>query len=519
MSKIEDQLDELLAECVADPLRYVMSIMPWTHDETIQSVKLPAAYRARFNSDFGPDLWACEFLDQLGVDIRSRAFNGRDAVDPIQYCVASGHGIGKSVMVAWLVKFIMDTRPFCRGTVTANTADQLKSKTWAEVGKWHSKSLTHHRFHYSSGRGSMSLVHKEYPKEWFTNAQTCREENSEAFAGQHAANSTSFYVFDEASAVPRKIYEVRGGGLTDGEPMTFDFGNPTRNSGDFFENCVGNMSHRYRPWTIDSRSVAISNKSYIDRLIADYGIDSDYVKVRVLGLFPEAGNVQFISSYDVEMATQREATHDRHAPLLIGVDVARNGGDESVIKARVGYDARSWPAKRFRGLDTVQLTGKVIETVNEFRAIGIRVSGLFIDSTGLGAGVFDQLRHLGYDPMECHNAGGATDKQTYSRKGDEAWGDMRDAIKTKLILPAKGDAEHADLVTQLTSREYGYTKGDQIKLEPKDVMRERGVGSPDLADALALTFFAEVANAGANSMYPTGAPLMQVHEYDPMERY
>jgi len=114
-------------------------------------------------------------------------------------------------MTGWLVNWIMSTRPHAQGTVTANTGTQLETKTWAQIAKWTKMSVTAHWFSVSMGRGSMKMVHKEHPASWFCTAQTCREENSEAFAGQHAANSTSFYINDEASAIPEKIWEVQEG--------------------------------------------------------------------------------------------------------------------------------------------------------------------------------------------------------------------------------------------------------------------------------------------------------------------
>lgn len=528
---LEERLDQLLAECYADPLKYVMSIFPWDFDPQIQIVRLPEKYKARFNSEWGPDEWACEFLDYLGAQIRSRGFDGKNAVAPLQMTMVSGHGVGKSVLAAWLVKFIMDTRPFCRGTVTANTADQLKSKTWAEVGKWHHLSLTSHRFLYKAGRGSMSLTHREVPESWYCNAQTCREENSEAFAGQHAANSTSFYIFDEASAVPSKIYEVREGGLTDGEPMTFDFGNGTRNSGNFYENCVGGSAKRYKLFQVDSRTTAISNKPLLDRWIADYGLDSDFARVRILGQFPEKGSMQFISSEDIDAAIGREVNRLMgKAPLVLGVDPARFGEDESVIKPRMGDDARSWPARRFRGLDTVQLTGRVIECVNEFASLGVKVAAIFVDGTGLGAGVVDQLRHLGYPVHEVQSSASAMDKKLYARKKDELWGNMRDHLKTRLVLPRVNgmlghnggppltqwdSAEEGDFRTQLTSREYDYTLRGQILLETKSDMKARGISSPDLADALALTYALDVATP--DDTLAMAKPMWTTHDYDPLE--
>lgn len=514
----EDDLSDLLAECYADPLKYVMSMFPWETDASIQLVKLAPEYRSRFKGEWGPDKWACEFLDQLGADIRDRAFDGRRAVDPIQYAVASGHGIGKSTLVAWIVKFIMDTRPHAKGTVTANTADQLRAKTWAEVGKWHKLSLTSHRFDYRSGRGSMSLSHKQAPETWACKATTCREEDSEAFAGQHAGNSTSFYVFDEASNIHSKIFEVREGGLTDGEPMTFDFGNPTRNTGAFYESCEGNTAHRYRRWNIDSRSVAITNKAYLDRVIQDFGINSDRVKVRVKGEFPAISSSQFISVEMVKGAMERELFRIPNAALVLGVDVGGRDGDESVIKARMGDDARSWPAKRFSGLDTVQLVGQIITTVNEFRGLGVRCAGIFIDAGGIGAGVYDQLHHLGYNAIAVQFGASASDIRAYRRLGDEMWGKMRDALQTRLCLPYAGVGEADDLRTQLTQREFGYMDGGQIHLESKREMKERGIQSPDIADALALTYAREVApldEAGLTSM----EPRFCVSQYDVFERY
>lgn len=515
--RAEAELDEWIASVYDKPLDYVMGCWDWGADETIQMVRLMSPWKERYNSEFGPDVWACKFLDQLGEDIRARAFNGRDAVQPIQNAISSGHGIGKSAMAAWLAKFIMDTRPFCKITVTATTVDQLKNKTWSALGEWHRKSLTAHRFDYRAGRGSLALRHKQFP-DWACVGQTCREENSEAFAGQHAANSTSCYIFDEASGIPAKIYEVRMGGLTDGEPMTFDFGNPTKNSGEFYNEFFGPAAHRFRHTQIDSREAQITNKEYIQRLIDDFGIDSDKVRVRVRGLFPHSGSVEFIGADIVDIAMRREVDFvGRTGPLVIGVDVGGGGdegSDETVIKARMGDDARSWPARCFNNLDTVQVVGQVINIVNEFAGLGIRVAQIYVDANGIGKGVFDQLRALGYPVTGVWASESAADKRTYSRKADEMWGNLKDAIRTRLVLPVKDTEEGDALRTQLTSREYGYTKGGEgpIKLESKKEMKKRGLPSPDHADALALTYAFELAPGLAG--LPQSKPTMCITEYD-----
>jgi hypothetical protein len=134
------------------------------------------------------------------------------------------HGIGKSALTAFVVLWLMATRPHSRGTVTANTYIQLETKTWAAIQKWQGLCVTAPWFICTTKR----LYYKGAKETWFCSPATCKEENSEAFAGQHAADASSFYVFDEASAVPDKIFEVAEGGLTDGHPMIFLYGNPLR---------------------------------------------------------------------------------------------------------------------------------------------------------------------------------------------------------------------------------------------------------------------------------------------------
>ncbi|MCI0527746.1 MAG: hypothetical protein L0Y56_09935, partial [Nitrospira sp.] len=160
---LNNQLAAMMGGFFSDPLGYVMAAFPWQTEPSIQVVKLPEEYKKRFpQCEFGPDRWACEFLDQLGAEIKKRGFNRTGAVDPIRFSTASGHGIGKSTLVSWLVKFILDTRPDSNGIITATTSEQLKTKTWAEVGKWNALSLTRNLWDYSASRGAMTLKRRDY---------------------------------------------------------------------------------------------------------------------------------------------------------------------------------------------------------------------------------------------------------------------------------------------------------------------------------------------------------------------
>lgn len=458
------QLSEEVAKFYADPLGFVLFAFPWG-EGTLQH-------------EVGPRKWQWEFLEKWGEEIKERGFDGNNPVDPIQFSFASGHGIGKSALSAWITLFIMSTRPFSKGVVTATTSPQLKTKTWAELSKWKSLCITSDWFMLRSGHGNMTLVHADYPETWRVDAQTCREENSESFAGLHASGSTPWYLFDEASGVPEKIFEVSEGGLTDGEPMRFFFGNPTKNTG-YFKKTFGALRHRFNTMQIDSRDVHGTNKKLFKTWATDYGEDSDFFRVRVKGQFPRASSLQFISTEVAEDAAKREIFEDK-GPVVIGVDVARFGDDASVIYVRQGRDGRSVGYKMYRELDSIQLAGHVIAFIKEHKPAKV-----FVDGTGgYGSGVVDQLGSMGYsDTVEDVQFGSkAIDSEIYFNKRAEMYGLMKQWLETGLI------PDDQELVSDLTGVEYGFARENKIQLEKKEDMKKRGLASPDIADALALTF-------------------------------
>ena len=246
---------------------------------------------------------------------------------------------------------------------------------------------------------------------------------------------------------------------------------------------------------------------------------------RLAILLPRIGDLQFMPTDLVEAAMERETpAHDPSDPLVIGVDVARHGSNETVIYPRIGYDARSFAPKpgngRYRGLDIHQTTGRVIEVVRAFRATGKEVDALFVDEGGVGAGVLDNLRHLGYPVHGVQFGGRCIDARTYRFKVDEMWGRMREAMP-RFVLPGKTDPSGLDLKTQLTQREFGYTRvGDKINLESKDDMQERLGGeavAPDIADALACTFAMDVAPKMTTALMAAGMKREALHEFDPLD--
>jgi hypothetical protein len=317
------------------------------------------------------------------------------------------------------VNWILSTRPYARGIVTANTQPQLETKTWAEIAKWTKRSITAHWFELSTGRGSMKMSHRQHPESWQCVAHTCREENAEAFAGLHAANSTPFYIFDEASAIPDAIAEVAEGGLTDGEPMFFKFGNPTRNSGNFHASFHG-MRHRWATRHIDSRAVSITNKSQIQQWMDDYGADSDFVKVRVRGMFPALSARQFISVTDADAAFGRHLNPSAHdfAPVILSCDPAWSGDDELVIAKRQGLS--------FTLLRAIPKNDNDIEVANILARLEDehQADAVFVDA-GYGTGIVSAGATMGRGWTLVWFGGSSADPGCLNKRA-EMWKHARD---------------------------------------------------------------------------------------------
>lgn len=506
---VDTRLAKVIGEYWDDPLGYVLYAWDWENDSSIQLVELPEKYKKMYpGAKWGPDAWACGVLERIRNEVRARNFNGRDAVPPVKVAIASGHGIGKSTFTAWIVHWILDTRPGSKGMVTANTGNQLSSKTWAEIIKWGKKKVTAHWWEFKSREMTSTFT----PEAWRLDAQTWKEGKEEAFAGQHAASASSFYIFDEASAIPDKIWEVASGGLSDGEPFMFAFGNPTRNTGAFYD-CFHTKRADWITYSIDSRDVAITNKDKIERERLEYGEDSDFFKVRVRGVFPTESSNLFISREKAEQAAHRpEPERFENQVAFLGVDVARYGDDSTRLQVRYGRNARL-PVDTYTKLSVTEVARKTVAKVDALKAeLGFNRVLTFVDGGGVGGGVVDILRDWGYqDIYEVNFGERADEKSRFANKRAEMWDRMREWLNIGSIPYER------DLIDELCAPEYYFNKANKLVLESKEDMRRRGVKSPDWADALALTFYLQ--NNGFEAERPEPKRQRRVPEYNPFSSY
>jgi hypothetical protein len=464
---MNDSLLEWLASTSDDPLAFVMGAFPWGEPDT------------RLAMEHGPNDWQRQVL----TDIRDGLIDLNTA---IQEAVASGHGVGKSCLVAWLILWAISTLPDTRGVVTANTENQLKTKTWAELGKWYHLFIAREHFSFTA----TAIFHNDpaHERTWRIDMVPWSERNTEAFAGLHNKGRRLLVIFDEGSAIPDVIYEVTEGALTDAETQIIwcVFGNPTRNTGRFKE-CFpgGRFANIWKTRQVDSRSVPFTNKTQIAKWIESYGDDSDFVRIRVKGEFPRIGEMEFFSVHDVEAAMLRDVEVSQFDPLAIGVDVARFGANSSVIFPRKGRDARSIPRQVYNGLNTVQLAQKVQDTHTS-----LHPDGIFVDGGGVGGGVVDNIRNLHLFCFEIQfgsksdNAGHATgnEGERYANKRAEMYGACRAWLKGGAI------PNDPELKAQFLAITYTFNKKDEIILTSKEDMMKEGLPSPDDLDALVLTF-------------------------------
>ena len=423
-----------------------------------------------------PRPWQRQILELIGEHLRSEKWP-----EPLKVAVASGHGIGKSALVAMVIDWAMSSCEDCKVIVTANTGTQLATKTVPEVHKWFSRSINAHWWELKAT--SITIRDIEHSRRWRTDFIPWSTHNTEAFAGAHNKGKRIVVIFDEASAIEDPVWEVAEGALTDEntEIIWLAFGNPTQNTGRFRE-CFGKFKHRWRTFQIDSRLVEGTNKEQIAKWIEDYGEDSDFVRVRVRGEFPRAGSSQFISSDLVAAARKYRAEGYGALPKVLAVDVARFGDDQTVIGCRQGR--KFWILGKYRGKDTVWVAEETIRLIQQEKP-----DATVIDADGLGAGVVDQVNYRGFGSrlFEFHGGAPANDGAAFYNRRAEVWGSLRDWLMAGAEIP-----DNSEIEDDLTAPEYGFSNKQQIQLEKKEDMKKRGLASPDIGDCLAMTFAVKV---------------------------
>jgi hypothetical protein len=448
---VNEELGELVESWVGKPLKFVMEAFPWGEEGTILE-----------NKD-GPDEWQKKVLGE----IEDGQLKPEEA---LKIAVASGHGIGKSACVSWIILYCMNTMPHLNGVVTANTEDQLKTKTFYELNKWYDLMLTKDWFKCTADK----IYHLKYPKTWFCSAVNWSQDRTEAFAGQHAENV--LVIYDEASAIPDIIWEVSEGAMTTEGAIWLAFGNPTRNDGRFYD-CF--ESKYWKTMRVDSRTCKMTNKKQLSIWEEEYGEDSDFFRVRVRGLPPSKGDDYFFNAQDLRDCYNRVV--DRVLwepyPLVIGVDVAGGGGDSTVLTYRKGKNEVK-KQKKFDKLNEIEVAKVVRKEID-------RTGAKFccIDTVGIGHAVSVMLKDWGYENVvvDVDARGVSSNKELYGNVRSELHDKARKWIKVGHL--EQDDERHK----QFMSLGYDYgsarSKNSALFITSKTKLKK----SPDMSDSFVLT--------------------------------
>jgi hypothetical protein len=458
---IERQLIEDMAALSNDPLGYVAYAYPWG---------VPGTELEHYT---GPRAWQRAVLSDIGARLRAGA---ADTGEVIREAVASGHGVGKGALIAWIADWAVKTLEDTKVVITANTERQLFTKTSPELAKWHRLSNNRHWFKFTTT--ALYSTDPLHEKTWRVDLIAWSEHNTEAFAGLHNEGKRIVLLFDEASAIADRVWEVAEGALTDArtEIIWAAFGNPTRNTGRFRE-CFRKFRHRWNGLHVDSRTVDGTNKEQLGQWVEDYGDDSDFVKIRVRGMFPSASAKQFISEADVDAAYGRGLKEQAFewAPKILSVEPSWEGDDEFVIGLRQGLSFRVL-ATYAKNDNDVQVANIIMRFEDEEKA-----DVVFCDA-GYGTGIVSVARTVGRDWILVWFAEKSADLGCLNKRA-EMWKLMRDWLKEGGAIP-KDPVLHDELIAPETVARLD----GKLQLESKKDMKTRGVPSPNRADCLAITF-------------------------------
>ena len=443
--------------------------------------------------------------------------------------VKSGNGLGKGFCAAVAVLWFLYVHPEAAIVLsTAPTFRQVRHILWRQI----------HRLYRPAAQtlgGKMLDTRWELADDRY--AMGLSADSADQFQGFHSPNM--FIVVDEAEGVSDEIYEAIEAVMTSSDPLLLLIGNPTTITG-AFRRAFYEERALYHPITIsalDSPNVqsgqtqvpGLTTARWVEERREIWGEENPIYRARVLGEFPDQAEDTLLSLTDVEAAARphpaanrpesaaqpgdgiaddgretaaqpadsafadgresaaqpadsvptdgRESADESAAPVILAVDVARYGSDRSVILRRRGQTVED--IRTFRRLDTMQLTGWVAAAIREWGNAEV-----YVDEIGVGAGVVDRLKEQGFRVRGVNVARAARQDGLFANLRAEGYWRLRELFAAGQITIPR---DH-QLIGELAALRYSYDSQGRIQMESKEAMRQRGLPSPDKADALMLAF-------------------------------
>ncbi len=391
-------------------------------------------------------------------------------------------GPGKTAVLSWLAWNFLLTRPYPKIAATSITGMNLADNLWTEMAKTQQKSeLLKSMFTYTKTR----IFLTESPEQWWMSARPWSKTADKADQGNTLAGLHADYILfliDESGDIPESVAMAAEAALTSCvEGHIVQAGNPSSLTGMLYKACGRNNGL----WHVtkitsdpdDPKRTPRVSLEWAREQIEEYGRDNPYVRVNILGEFPLSAFNSLIGPEEVEEATRRhyrENEYSAHARIL-GVDVAREGADKSIVMPRQGL--QMFNPMTYRNIDGTQGANYVSRKWTDWDA-----DACFIDDTGgFGSSWIDNLSRLGYAPIGVHFNEKPADRRYFNKRSEMIF-ELVQWIKRGGAIPRSPEFMQA-----LTETTYTH-KGDALIIEPKNLIKERLGFSPDEMDAAALTF-------------------------------
>lgn len=424
--------------------------------------------------------------------------------------VASGHGIGKSATMSWLLLWFLMCHLDAQVSCTAPTSNQMHDVLWKEVALWIGRMPPEVATVYEWSADYVRMA--ERAKTWFARARTASKENSEALAGVHGEHV--MLMADEASGVADEIYRSAAGALTGPNVFFLMFSNWTRLTGHFHESQTVDAKS-YQSLVFDSSESPIVDRSFVDSIVRKHGVESDEYRIRVAGTGPKAEGVDAMGYVPLlEESDLREASDDRVAGRVsYGIDPSGEGSDPAAGVVRDMFKAK------VEHLDEVSSPKDIARTaVDTVKKYGVDPQDCAYDNFGVGADVgkevalFDPKRPI--DMAGVNSGTEAEDPDRFFNKRAELFWRVREWVK------AGGSFVDLDRwKDELMALRFRRTEGSRARIQVMDkrTMRKLGLNhgrSPNRVDALALTFNRKEQAQGAPPVAYRQSAYQPISEYE-----
>ncbi len=418
-------------------------------------------------------------------------------------------GPGKTATLAWLAWNFLATRPHPKVIATSISGDNLADGLFSEMAKWQNKSpLLMSAFTWNQE----SIKCKDHQATWFMAArQWSKSANStqqaNTLAGKHA--DYMLFILDEAGGIPDAVMAAAEAALASGiETKLLIAGNPTHLEGPLYR-AATSEKHLWHVTEItadpnDPKRTPRVSVQWAKEQIEKYGADSPWVLVNVFGRFPPSSLNTLLGPNEVGDAMKRNPLTDYNpSQKRIGIDVSRFGDDRTVLFPRQGLIA--YEPVIMRNARTNEIAARVALAKAKW---GSEME--FVDDTGgYGAGVVDSLIQAGHAPLGINFSGKATDGRFFNKRSEIIFL-MAEWVKRGGCLP-----NIPELVQELTAPTYTLQNG-KFRVEEKDLIKQRIGRSPDLSDALALTFSLPEMPASLHLIHPSFAQPKIQTDFDPL---